>query len=276
MRETFVGFDSAWGDKKPGGIVQAAFTDGKLDRCAGPEPVRFNAAAKIVEKLRSDSDYMLIALDQPTLVPNRKGARPVECVAGALVSRLRGGVQPENCGKPVFGQDAPVWQFLDRIGARQEPLAARNARKGLYLIEVFPALALPALESDIMERRRTARYNPGKRKRFCLDDWKLVAKAVARDTEAFGLPQLSRWARSVAGCDAPRKRDQDLLDAAICLLVALRWRQCSRVAMIGDLKRGYMMTPVSVETHKILCRAAEERCVSYTRPPPRHSRGAGP
>ena len=269
MRETFVGFDSAWGDKKPGGIVQAAFTDGKLDRCDGPKPVHFKAAAKIVEELRSDSDYMLIALDQPTLVPNREGARPVERVAGALVSRLRGGVQPAYRGKPVFGQDAPVWRFLHRIGARQDPLAARNARKELYpnLIEVFPALALPALEPVIMERRRAARYNPGNRKRFCLDDWKLVAKAVERDTEAFGLPQLSQWARSAAGYDRPRKCDQDLLDAVICLLVALRWRRCSCVAMIGDLERGYMVTPVSAETHKILCRAAEEKCVSYTRPP---------
>ena len=268
MRETFVGFDSAWGDKKPGGIVQAAFTDGKLDRCVGPELVDFDTAAKIVEELRSDSDYMLIALDQPTLVPNPKGMRPVERVAGALVSRLKGGVQPAYRGKPVFGQDAPVWRFLDRIGARQDPLAARNARKGLYLIEVFPALALPALESDIMKRGQATRYNPGNRKKFRLDDWKLVAKAVERDTEAFGLPQLSQWARSAAGYDTPRKCDQDLLDAVICLLVALRWRRCSCVAMIGDLERGYMVTPVSAETHKILCRKAEEIGVSYTRPPP--------
>ena len=117
-----------------------------------------------------------------------------------------------------------------------------------------------------MKRGRAARYNPDNREKFRLDDWKLVAKAVARDTEAFGLPQLSRWARSAAGCDAPQKRDQDLLDAVICLLVALRWRQCSRVAMIGDLERGYMVTPVSTETHKILCRAAEEKCVRYRRP----------
>ena len=267
MRETFVGFDSAWGDKKPGGIVRATFTDGKLDRCDGPKPVRFDDAAKIVEELRSDSDYMLIALDQPTLVPNPKGARPVERVAGALVSRLKGGVQPAYRGKPVFGQDAPIWRFLDRIGACQDPLAARNARKGRYLIEVFPALALPALEPVIMKRRRAARYNPDNRKKFQPDDWKLVAKAVERDTEAFGLPQLSRWARSAAGCDKPRKCDQDLLDAVICLLVALRWRRCSCVAMIGDLERGYMVTPVSAETHKILCRAAKERCVSYTRRP---------
>ena len=129
MRETFVGFDSAWGDKKPGGIVRATFTDGKLDRCDGPKPVCFNDAAKIVEELRSDSDYMLIALDQPTLVPNCEGARPVECVAGVLVSRLGGGVQPANCGRPEFGQDAPVWRFLHRIDACQNPLAPETPGK---------------------------------------------------------------------------------------------------------------------------------------------------
>ncbi len=31
MREAFVGFDSAWGGKQPGGIVSVSFDNGEFD-----------------------------------------------------------------------------------------------------------------------------------------------------------------------------------------------------------------------------------------------------
>lgn len=52
----------------------------------------------------------------------------------------------------------------------------------------------------------------------------------------------------------PKKSDQDRLDAAICLIVALQWRRGprDRVVVIGDERHGYMVTPVSTETKAIL------------------------
>ena len=81
-REVFVGFDSAWGDQVPGAIVWATFVDGRLEAFGPPELVRFDDAARIVEERRTDADYVLVALDQPALVLNRAGMRPVERVSG--------------------------------------------------------------------------------------------------------------------------------------------------------------------------------------------------
>jgi predicted RNase H-like nuclease len=49
-----------------------------------------------IRRVRSDDGVTLIALDQPALVPNLTGMRPVERVAARLISRLGGGVQPSN------------------------------------------------------------------------------------------------------------------------------------------------------------------------------------
>ena len=220
--------------------------------------VHFDGAARIVEERLADADCVLVALDQPTLVPNRAGMRPVERVVASLISKLGGGVQPANRRRvSLFGSDAPVWRFLDRLDVSQNPSAARTASDGLHLIEVFPALALPALDPGILERRRAASYNPENTKGFSLDDWRLVAAAVQRHAERLGLAPLSEWAVRCATLESPKKHHQDRLDAAICLVIALLWRRTSRdqMAVIGD-RRGYMVTPISPEGRKILQRAA--------------------
>lgn len=275
MREAFVGFDSAWTDRDPGGIAWATFEQDRLLALPAPEPVRFEDAARIIERLRDECQYVLVAIDQPTLVPNETGMRPVERVAASLISKLRGGVQPANRGKrdrvkrEMFGPDAPIWKFLNRIGARENPPAARTATHGLHLMEVYPALALPALEPEIMKRERRACYNPNKK--FSLSDWRLVASTVQRHAGALRLAPLSGWAGEVARLAAPTKRDQDRLDAAVCLLVALYWRRAprNRSVVIGDSRTGYMVTPVSPASREILERAAAKRDVPIDGPWPR-------
>ena len=269
MHEAFVGFDSAWAGKSPGGIVYATFEQDRLHCLPDPELVCFDEAAQIIKRLEGKCQYVLVAIDQPTLVPNESGMRPVERVAASLIGQLRSGVQPANRGKSkMFSPDAPIWKFLKCIGARENPPAARTAKDGLHLMEVFPALALPALEPVIMERKCAARYNP-KNKNFSLRDWKLVASAVQRHADALHLEPLSRWASEAAKCAVPKKEDQDCLDAAICLLIALYWRaprDCSIV--IGDAKTGYMVTPVSSESREILEKAAGRKHVQINGPWP--------
>ena len=180
-REAFVGFDSAWTGNAPGGIASATFSQGRLVETRLPEPAGFDHTAAIIEQLASTHDYVLVAIDQPTVVPNQTGSRPVDRVAASLISRLGGGVQPANQGKTksgrtipskvrMFGPEAPIWRFLRRIDAVQNPPKARTAPSGRHAIEVFPALALPALEPAILERKRAASNNPANRRRFSFPD----------------------------------------------------------------------------------------------------------
>src|SRR5258707_1409926 len=146
--DIYIGFDSAWTDnpKAPGAIGAVGIEGGHPARFDAPRLASFDQALTFIRHVRSDSGNTLIALDQPTVVPNLTSMRPVERVAASLISWLGGGVQPSNRGRlGMFCNASPIWRFLTVLEAVEDPEKARTAADGLYLMEVFPALALASL-----------------------------------------------------------------------------------------------------------------------------------
>ncbi len=89
----------------------------------------------------------------------------------------------------------------------------------------------------------------------------MVGDAVADLCDRFSLSVLSAWVRKAIESDSkPKKAEQDQMDAVICLLIALMWRRddAERLALLGDRQNGYMATPVSEKTRKILAKGASE------------------
>lgn len=274
MREALVGFDSAWTDnlRNPGAIAGMVLEDGRPVAFHAPKLATFADAARFVAEIGEQADLLLVAIDQPTLVPNETGFRPVERVACAVVNRLRGGVQPGRrggSGVSMFGDDAPIWRFLDQIDAVQDPEGARDAMRGRFAMEVFPALALPALVPALWDRKRAAKYNPAQRRNFLLTDWHLVCDGLVGTAERHGLPELADWGRRQRAIAVPRKADQDRLDSALCLLIARHWRHTPRdeSMVIGDGTLGYIVTPITPETGAILSASAARRGVPVDRHP---------
>jgi len=281
--DTFVGFDSAWTNnpQAPGAVCAVTFADGAAVDFKCPRLARFDQALAFIQELRSRSEFLLVAIDQPTIVPNITSMRPVERVAASLVSWLGGGVQPANRGRlGMFCDASPIWEFLKALGATEDPGQARVAIEGLYVMEVFPALALASLAPACCGRLKRLRYNPGRKKAFRHDDWVTVANAASLEARTLGCDELARWCTSVAGNAQPRKTDQDQLDAAICLLIALRWRLRPREEslMLGDLASGYMILPASPDVRERLTAAARKLSVpvdGLIPEPPGHSSKAG-
>ena len=261
----FVGFDSAWAGNplKLGAICSISFSDKEFFDFKEPEPVGFTEASDYIDLIRRPEMPMLIAVDQPTIVPNSTGMRPVEKVVASLISWMGGGVQPANLGRAIFfGKEAPIWQFLRRLAAAEDPEAARTADQGCHLMEVFPALALASLETKFFGRLMGPRYNP-ERKTFQLGSWIAVVDSTRAEAQRLSCTPVVEWIDRLRMKGAPRKVDQDLLDAALCLLVAIRWRLCPRETSvaIGDLRRGYIIAPASVAVLGRLRQAAMERGV---------------
>jgi predicted RNase H-like nuclease len=257
----FVGFDSAWTDnpKALGAICAVVLADGLPPRFHAPQLVSFAGALRFVATIHATSTVTLIALDQPTVVVNQTSMRPVERVAASLISWLGGGVQPANRGRiGMFCDDSPIWGFLAALGATEDPLQARSARSGFYLMEVFPALALPSLDDAFFGRNAAPKYNPDRRKTFRRADWSRVAQVLGEHFAYFDLPALSEWCRSAATIEAPRKSDQDRLDSMICLLVALYWRlrPWQESIMLGSLETGYMVFPASAAVRERIAQRA--------------------
>lgn len=259
--DTYVGFDSAWTDnaKAPGAVCAVVLEGRRLVAFHPPRLVSFAQALEFIRTVRSGNGLTLVALDQPTIVPNLASMRPVERAAASLISWLGGGVQPSNRGKVgMFCDASPIWGFLRDLGAREAPEDARIATSGLYLMEVFPALALPSLAPEFFGRLAAPRYNPGRRKTFRLADWGRVARAAAAQFDDLELPEPARWCQEATLNPQPRKADQDRLDAMLGLLVGLHWRLRDRSLslLLGSLEEGYMVLPASPDVRRCIEEAA--------------------
>jgi predicted RNase H-like nuclease len=265
--DIYIGFDSAWTDnpKAPGAICAVGIENGNPTRFHAPQLVSFDQALTFIQKTRSETGVTLIALDQPTVVPNLISMRPVERVAASLVSWLGGGVQPSNRGRRgMFCDASPIWRFLTALGAEESPELARTAGNGLYLMEVFPALALASLDTRFFGRMSAPRYNPARKKTFLMADWVHVAEVAAREADLVGCKELMEWCRAAGRNAHPRKADQDRLDSALCALIALHWRLRPREAslLLGDLTTGYMVLPASREVRDYLTNPARKHLVA--------------
>lgn len=158
----------------------------------------------------------------------------------------------------MFCDKSPIWRFLHALEANKDPERAREARSGLHIIEVFPALALASLDPQFFGRLKAPRYNPQRRKTFRLDAWRMVALAAERRFGELGFFGPANWCREAASLASPRKADQDRLDAMLCLWIALHWRFAGRSAsmMLGDLQSGYMVLPAEPPVREKLAIAA--------------------
>lgn len=256
---SIVGFDSAWTDnpKAPGALCIIRMNLAGERWLVPPHLVSFDEA---LGEIRADTAPLrIIAIDQPTIVPNAFGMRPVDRAAASLISWLGGGVQPANRSKiGMFDDAAPIWRFKEQLGAVEDPETSRNATAGLFLMEVFPALALPSFCSAFCGRLLGPRYNPARRKTFTLAGWHGVIGAVRRLADLEAVAGLSEWADELALISTPRKADQDRLDAVLCALIGLHWLAAPRDAsiMIGDRATGYMIAPAKPDVRTRLSVAA--------------------
>ena len=204
-RAVFVGLDSAWADnaEAPGAICSVYFDGVGFMDFRPPELVGFDRSLDYIRAVRRPGAPTIVALYQPTIVPNATGMRPAEKVAGSLISWMGGGVQPANTGRPLFGPAAPVTLFLRKLGAAEDPEMARTAAHGIHLIEVFPALALASLEPAFFGLRKGPRYNPDGARHF---GWRTGGLASRRRCVRRRIWAARPWSVGSKRCGRPRRR----------------------------------------------------------------------
>lgn len=267
MSTLLVGYDSAWTSTNSGALVGVLrLDDGTYHELGNPQIVDFIEAENVILKwqLKKSPVVTLVLLDQPTIVKNESGQRPVENIVGSLVSLRYGGVQPANTSRAgMFGNEAPVWSFLNRFGGSADPLEPVVDTR---VFETYPVLAMIALGWTLPDSRATGRlpkYNPDRRKTFSIMDWRFVCESVSNDFRKRGLIVLANWLDAAAQNASPRKRDQDGLDACLCLLVAFYMAEEKDCLMVGDLESGYIVVPHS----PVLQAELSRRCFDTGRVP---------
>ncbi|MDZ4183886.1 MAG: DUF429 domain-containing protein [Desulfuromonadales bacterium] len=261
-----VGFDAAWTAKNSGAIVGVILEKGVRKELGPPSRVNYIEAEKII--LKWQTEYLpvstIIMVDQPTIVKNSRGQRPVEHIVSAPVSLRRGGVQPANTSKEaMFGPNAPIWPFLDSFNGPANPISPSF---GNQVYETYPVLSLIALGWTLPDERpsgRLPKYNPGRKNTFSTSDWNYLCRQVSAAFKRLGLGGITGCIDNVGHRARPSKEDQDCLDACICLLVALAFAEQRDCLIVGDQLTGYMVVP-----HDNAFRAElEVRCIKTNREP---------
>jgi predicted RNase H-like nuclease len=99
MSTLLVGFDSAWTAKNFGAIVGVLNRDdGTFHDLGPPVVVNYADAERVVRnwQVQWKPTATVQLLDQPTIVKNITGQRPVENLVGCSVGLRCGGMQPAN------------------------------------------------------------------------------------------------------------------------------------------------------------------------------------
>jgi hypothetical protein len=150
-------------------------------------------------------------------------------------------MQPANQSRVnMFGAAAPVWPFLQRFGGAADPLRLTGA---VHVMETYPVLTLIALGWLLPGRGALPKYNPQRTKTFSLNDWRFVCESASHFFASHSAPGLAAWLTEVANNPAPRKSDQDRLDACLCLMVAIWLYQGRECLMTGNTASGYIVVP---------------------------------
>lgn len=247
MTILLVGFDSAWTTSKSGALVGVLqLDDGTFNELGLPRTVNYREAEDVILQWQAEHapTVTIVLLDQPTIVKNVGGQRPVENLVGSPVSLRYGGMQPANTAKEeMFGSKAPVWPFLTRFGGPADPLKP-VVDTGVF--ETYPVLAMIALGWTLPDHRvagRLPKYNPTRKKTFSNSDWQDVCELTSIAFHERGLMGIVAWIDGAGRNTSPRKREQDGLDACLCLLVALYLAERKDCLLVGDLQTGYIVVP---------------------------------
>ncbi|MCM2374678.1 DUF429 domain-containing protein [Aporhodopirellula aestuarii] len=249
MKTVLFGFDSAWSSTNKGAIAGASVDgDQKCELILSPTTADFPHAKQLIDSLRADARQAIIFVDQPHIVVNESGSRPVEDIVSSLVGRRYGGMQRSATHEPavrlpMFGPEAPIWEFCRHFGGPSDPFNALDS--SVILLETYPVLYLIANDWVLSDKRSTGRlpkYNPARRKTFVAEDWCFLCRHLTEQSERFQIAELSEWLREAERAEKPNKVLQDKLDAAICLVQAIEWHLSSEFLVVGDFATGYIVT----------------------------------
>jgi predicted RNase H-like nuclease len=265
-----IGFDSAWTATNQGAVVGVIRHDnGEFQPLGLPFVANFYAAEQAIIGWQATHAFeqTIILIDQPTIVRNAKGQRPVEHIVASLVSRRYGGMQPANTGRQgMFDEGAPIWPFLDRFGGPSDLLSCSRHTE---IFETYPVLTIIAhdwiLSDDRRPTGRLPKYNPIRRSTFRIDDWAYLCGKLAELFKECGVAAIADWIESIRFLETPRKSDQDRLDACLCLLVAMDMAGEKDCLVIGEQKSGYIVTSAS----EMIENELTQRCIQTERDPTR-------
>lgn len=240
----FIGVDLAWSDKNGTGI---AVLKGNKHKCVFDSGDIYLSDKEIINhiKKQSKNKSAFVAIDAPLIVPNEEGRRIAEVLVGKLFRKYDAGAHPANrqrlsqwSGK-IRGEE--ISKLLEKNGFKHDPYI-KKFEKTRKFFEVYPHPSMVVL----FNLKRILRYK-AKPKRDYDFRWKEFKRyqSLLRNLKNLVLPE-EILEKDVKKLRAKALKDyEDLLDAIFCAYIAYYcWVNPNKCAVLGDMKEGYILTPI--------------------------------
>lgn len=243
----FIGIDLAWSERNKTGVSvlkgdrrRAEFVSGEV----------LHTDEEIIDKVKGNvKKDGIVAIDAPLIVPNKKGRRVAEEVTGRLFRKYNAGAHPANRERlsswtgTIRGEE--ISKKLVKEGFKQDPYFKRFC-SGKKFIEVYPhpsMVVLFDLDNVIKYKakpRRDYEFRYGEFRKYqkCLKGLKNAKPSLVLPKEIVN--------KDVGKLKGKALKDyEDLLDSIFCAYIAYyNWVYPEKCAVLGDMKKGYISTPV--------------------------------
>lgn len=244
----FVGLDLAWSERNGSGVAVLEGDAEKVKFRCGEILYSNKEILNYLQKIIGPKPT-LIAIDAPLIVPNETGRRLAEKLVGYLFSKYDAGAFPANrkrlgqwSGK-VRGEE--ISKLLLEAGFFHNPRIKQyeEARK---FFEVFPHPSMVVL----FNLNRIIRYKAKPKRNYefrwrAFEKYQRYLKKLENGSPKLILPK-SLVEKKVRGLKAKALKDyEDLLDAVFCgYIAAFCWSNPQKCEVLGNMKEGYILTPI--------------------------------
>lgn len=235
-----LGIDLAWGQRARTGLAALDAEGVLVASCT----VRTDDQIAAFVAAHAPGD-VVAAIDAPIVVPNPTGSRWCEQELGRDFRPYNAGAHPANRGNPMF--DPPRASTLTRrFGWEIDPDVLPGPGRSVA-IEVYPHPAMVSLfqlGSVLPYKNKPNRTTASRREAFIE-----LLDGIERVAPQMRLAGSARWAEIRAAVDEatrPVHLDavEDEVDAIFCAHLAWLWGQRdSRLRVVGDVERGYIVVP---------------------------------
>jgi|SRR3989344_5490716 len=257
----FIGIDLAWSEKNGSGVVVLKGDVNKAEFVCGNIFYSDDEILKFIEDNIGDKKA-LISIDAPLIVPNESGRRLAEDLAGKLFRKYDAGAHPANrkrlsswTGK-IRGEE--ISKLLSTKGFEHDPYI-KKLEASRKFFEVYPHPSIVVLFK--LDKILKYKNKPNRSYEFRWNEFKKYQNYL-KSLKDLSLPKgvIDKNVKNLKG--NALKDYEDLLDGIFCAYLSYyTWKNPEKCAVLGNMKKGYILTPVFEDMQKQLKDISSQRLI---------------
>ncbi|MDD5133260.1 MAG: DUF429 domain-containing protein [Candidatus Nanoarchaeia archaeon] len=244
----FVGVDLAWSERNASGLAVLSGNKEKAELILAKIGTSDQEILDFIKE-GTKEDKAFISIDAPLIVPNKTGRRVAEEITGKLFRKFNAGAHPANRTRlssftgSIRGE--VISKKLEKQGYEHNPKTKKFENSNKFF-EVYPhpsIVVLFKLDKILQYKAKPKRDYNFRYKEF--KKYQSYLKGLEKAETKLVLP------KKITNLDVTKLRGkklknyEDLLDGVFCAYLSYYiWKNPEKCAILGNFKKGYILTPI--------------------------------